>query len=276
MNLILRLRKQLDPLYKVGQGGAGTCSNFSVESDFLRGAIMFFKQRILALALAVAGPLQVQMACAQGAVRPLSSSDIVQAETSRTAKTTWLGKLEGWEKYEPRRFTVTRDEGTVQTLRGAVEDIAKHRIDTESFTHIGYTQDASPEVISATTTRTAGPLMVGMKWSSQITYLAQPASWCESELKMALDGTYEVETEESYSLRIDGNETRLSVFPIAQRGTWRRCYKGKLYQRFLWSPDLQSFLAIEFQTYNPLGKLHEASFSMRVKEIVRGREGGQQ
>ena len=212
--------------------------------------------------------VQVHHAMAQAPITPLSAKDTIRAETSRSPKTTWTGKLEGWEKYERRNFTLAREEGSVQTLIGA----AKHRLDTTSFTHIGYTQDSSPEIVSANTTRQAGALMAGMKWTSQITYVAQPANWCQSELKMVLDGSYEVEPEETYVLRIDDKETTLPVFPVVHRGSWKRCYNGKIYQRFLWSPDLQTVLGLEFQTYNPLGKLHEASFSMRVKEVQRGKE----
>jgi hypothetical protein len=53
---------------------------------------------------------------------------------------------------------------------------------------------------------------------------------------------------------------------------WKRCYQGKVFERFLWSPDLQAMVAIEFQTYSPLGKLHELSFSLRVKEVERSKE----
>ncbi len=222
--------------------------------------------------LCMAITVQAHDAMAQAPIAPLSAKDTLQAETSRTAKTTWTGKLEGWEKYERRNFTLARGEGSVQTLTGAVQDMAKHRLDTTSFTHIGYTQDSSPEIVSANTTRQAGALMAGMKWTSQITYIAQPANWCQSELKMVLDGSYEVEPEETYVLRIDDKETTLPVFPVVHRGSWKRCYNGKIYQRFLWSPDLQTVLGLEFQTYNPLGKLHEASFSMRVKEVQRGKE----
>ncbi|WP_396434540.1 hypothetical protein [Limnohabitans sp.] len=205
-------------------------------------------------------------------IPPLSSTDTVQAETSRTPKTTWLGKVEGWDKYEPRSFTVARGENAVQTLIGPVQANAKNQIDTHSFIHIGYTQATAPEIISTTTTRPHAPLAPAMKWSSQVTYVGQPADWCKSELKMVLDGSYEVEPEESFALRIGGKEMSLPVLPVVQRGTWKRCYSGKTYQRFLWSPDLQTVVAVEFQTYNPLGKLHEASFSMRVKEVQRGEQ----
>ena len=39
-----------------------------------------------------------------------------------------------------------------------------------------------------------------------------------------------------------------------------------------WHLTQTAALAIEFQTYNPLGKLHETSFSMRVKEIERSKD----
>ena len=86
------------------------------------------------------------------------------------------------------------------------------------------------------------------------------------------EGSFEVEPQETYPLRIDGKDIALPVLPVVERRVWKRCYTGKRYQRFLWSPDLQTVVAIKFQTYNPLGKLHEASFSMRVKEIERGKE----
>jgi hypothetical protein len=231
---------------------------------------MFFKRLLLAVIFSITGAVQTHMATAQEALRPLSSTDTVQAEFSRTAKTTWRGKVEGWDKYESLSFTVTRGKDAVQTLILPLQAKAKLQIDTHSFIHIGYTQETAPEIISTTTTRARDPLAPAMKWSSQVTYVGEPVNWCKSELKMVLDGSYEVEAEESFALRIGGKDMSLSVLPVVQRGTWNRCYSGKMYQRFLWSPDLQTVLAIEFQTYNPVGKLHEASFSMRVKEIERG------
>lgn len=221
---------------------------------------------ITALLLALA----VEVTNAQEAPRPLSSTDTVQAEISRTAKTTWLGKFEGWDKYESRTFKVARDGLSALVLKNAIQDMANNRVDTTSFTHIGYVQESVPEIVLTNTTRIAGPLKPGMTWNSHITYVAAPASWCASDLKMAIDTTFETEPEETYTVRIDGTEKALPVIPIVSRGTWKRCYNGKLYQRFLWSPDLEALVGLEFQTYNPLGKLHEASFSMRVKEVQRG------
>jgi hypothetical protein len=207
---------------------------------------------------------------AQEALRPLSSADTVQAESSRTAKTTWQGKVEGWENYEPRTFTVVRGDGALQTLLVSFRgQVTKLRFDAASFSTIPYVQEKAPEVLAETTTRQADALAPGLKWTTRITYVAAPADWCANELKATFDGTFEVESQENYPLRIDGKDMTVSVLPVVERGTWNRCYKGKRYQRFLWSPDLQSVVAIEFQTYNPLGKLHEASYSMRVKEIVR-------
>jgi hypothetical protein len=226
-------------------------------------------------ALFCAAFMHVPWVFAQTAVAPLSPNDLVLAETSRTAKTTWLGKFEGWEKYESRSFKIARDAGTGLVLKSAVQDMANNRLDTHSFTHIGYLQESLPEIVSTNTTRTAGPIEPGTKWTSQITYVAAPANWCTSDLKMAIDSAYEAEPQESYDLRIDGKDVTLPVIPIVSRGTWKRCYNGKLYQRFLWSPDLQTLLGLEFQTYNPLGKLHEASFSMRVKELQRAKTGMQ-
>lgn len=214
---------------------------------------------------------------AQEVLRPLSPTDTVQAEVSRTAKTTWLGKVEGWDKYEPRIFKVQRGEGTVQTLTGGIrEPVSNLRLDIRSFTTLGYTLAQAPEVLATETTRPDGELKPGMKWASKIYYVSTPVDWCPSELKATHDSTFEVEPQESYALRIGDKDTTVTVLPVVERGTWNRCYKGKRYQRFLWSPDLQSVVAIEFQTYNPLGKLHEASYSMRVKEIERSKEGGQQ
>jgi hypothetical protein len=226
--------------------------------------------RSLITVLCVAAMMHANLAAAQSPVAPLSSNDLVLSETSRTAKTTWLGKFESWDKYEPRSFKIAREGESGLVLKGAVQDNANNRLDTTSFTHMGYLQETLPEIVSAHTTRPAGPLLPGMKWTSQITYISAPASWCASDLKMAIDTAYEAEPEESYALRIDGKDVTLPVIPIVSRGTWKRCYNGKLYQRFLWSPELQALLGLEFQTYNPLGKLHEASFSMRVKEVKMG------
>jgi hypothetical protein len=228
---------------------------------------------ITALLLALA----VEAANAQEVLRPLSSTDTVQAESSRTAKTTWLGKVEGWDNYEPRTFTVARGDGALQTLLVSFRgQLTKLRFDAASFSTIPYVQEKAPEVLADTTTRQAGALAPGMKWTSRITYVGAPADWCPNDFKSTFDGTFEVEPQESYPLRIDGKDMTVSVLPVVERGTWNRCYTGKRYQRFLWSPDLQTVVAIEFQTYNPLGKLHEASYSMRVKEIERNKEGGRQ
>lgn len=227
--------------------------------------------------LCMVATVQVHHAMAQTPITPLSAKDTISAETSRSPKTTWLGKLEGWEKFEPRSYSVTRSEGSVQTLIGSVpgQPAAKLRFDATSFMTIPYIQELAPEVLSATTTRAGDALAPGMKWTSQITYVGAPADWCPNERKSMFEGSFEVEPQEIYPLRIDGKDIAVPVVPVVERGVWKRCYTGKRYQRFLWSPDLQTLVAIEFQTYNPLGKLHEASFSMRVKEIERGKEGGQ-
>ncbi|MGI9132836.1 MAG: hypothetical protein ACR2I0_02665, partial [Rhodoferax sp.] len=49
-------------------------------------------------------------------IATLSAADTIRAETSRTPKTSWLGKLEGWEKFEPRSYNVKRGDDSVQTL----------------------------------------------------------------------------------------------------------------------------------------------------------------
>ena len=239
---------------------------------------MHLKCKSWAVALFAVGAIHVHMVMAQEAVKPLTPSDAIRAEFSRTPKTTWLGKLEGWEKFEPRSYNVTRGDGSVQTLIGSVpgQPAAKLRFDATSFMTIPYIQELAPEVLSATTTRQGDALAPGMKWTSQITYVGAPADWCPNERKSMFEGSFEVEPQETYPLRIDGKDIALSVLPVVERGVWKRCYTGKRHQRFLWSPDLQTVVAIEFQTYNPLGKLHEASFSMRVKEIERGKEGVQQ
>ena len=97
-------------------------------------------------------------------------------------------------------------------------------------------------------------------------------NWCTNDLRSTFEGTFEVEPEETFNLRVDGQEVALVVLPVVERGVWKRCYSGKRYQRFLWSPELQTVVGIEFQTYNPMGKLHEASFSLRVKEIARNKD----
>ena len=206
-------------------------------------------------------------------VTPLAPTDTVLAESSQTPKTTWLGKVEGWEKYEPRTYTVKRGEGSLQVLDGGVrERISRLMLDTHSFSTIGYTQAQAPRVVSIKTTRPAGDLQAGMKWASRITYETPPPSWCPSESQASHDSTFEVGPQETHVLRIDGKDTTLSVLPVVEQGAWNRCYTGKRYQRLLWSPELQTVVAIELQTYDPTGKLHPASFDLQVKEVQRGRE----
>lgn len=237
---------------------------------------MHVKQAIqMVVSMALAGC--AHLALAQTALEPLSPKDRVMAETSRTPSMTWLGNVRAWEQYEPRSYSVVPREGAVQTLMGSVpgQAAAKLRFDATSFMTIPYIQELAPEVLLTTTTRPGDALAPGMKWTSQITYVGAPADWCPNERKSTFEGSFEVEPQELYPLRIDGKDIALPVLPVVERGVWKRCYTGKRYQRFLWSPDLQTVVAIEFQTYNPLGKLHEASFAMRLKEIERGKDGEQ-
>jgi hypothetical protein len=192
--------------------------------------------------------------------------DTVIAESSRTASIGWSGKV-SWSDYEPRTYKVGR-MGAVQILRGQFGFI---RFNSDNFSTIPYPDGLPPEILAESSTRNGSSLTSGAKWNGEVIWNGQPATWC-NELKAVWSGSIEVEAAENFTLRIDGNETTVPVLPVVERGTWKRCYSGKRYQRFLWSPDFQTVMAIEFQTYNPLGKLHEASYSMRVKEIQRGKE----
>lgn len=207
-------------------------------------------------------------ALAQGVAAPLSPGDMVVAEVSRTATTTWLGKVTGWDKYQQASYRITRDGDQVQTLHG-MAGLGLLRLDLGAFMVISYPKAPVPEIVSASTDRGGAAIAQGMKWSSRMTYVGQPVDWCSQELRTTFEGAYEVEAQELLRLSVDGKETALPVFPIVERGTWTRCYVGNRYQRFLWSPDLQTVLGLEFQTYNPKGIVHAASFSMRVKEIQR-------
>lgn len=201
--------------------------------------------------------------------------DRVEAEFSRSPRITALGKLEGWEKFEARSYTLARGEGSVQTLMGAAgpgQPLAKLWFDTRSFMTLMYIQEKAPAIFSTNTDRAAQDLKPGNKWASHITYEGVPVNWCTNDLRSTFEGTFEVEPEETFNLRVDGQEVALVVLPVVERGVWKRCYSGKRYQRFLWSPELQTVVGIEFQTYNPMGKLHEASFSLRVKEIARNKD----
>ena len=228
-------------------------------------------------ALLMGGSMWSGGAAAQSASPPkaVGGEDRILAEFSRSPRVTAQGNLEGWEKFEARSYTLARDEGSVQTLMGAAgsgQASAKLWFDTRSFMTLMYVQEKAPAIFSTNTDRSAQDLKPGNKWASHITYEGVPVNWCTNDLRSTFEGTFEVEPEETFNLRVDGQEVALVVLPVVERGVWKRCYSGKRYQRFLWSPELQTVVGIEFQTYNPMGKLHEASFSMRVKEIARKKD----
>ena len=239
---------------------------------------MIFKYKFLAFWLLILNAVPLPMAFAQtDAVKPVSPFDTLVAEGTSKATLNWLGKVTGWENFQPLTYKIVRNSDTVYTMtrERAGGKKVQLRLDTTAFMAVPYGDDPAPVVTESSTTRPLGPLVSGTKWKSTLTAIGEPADWCPTELKGGIDSQYEVGPAEKFKLLIDEKETEISVLPVTERGIWRRCYTGNRYQRFLWSPDLQIAVAVEFQTYNPVGNLHAASFNTRIKGIVRGKESDQ-
>jgi hypothetical protein len=87
------------------------------------------------------------------ALGSLSSTYTVQAVVSRTAKTTWLGKVAGWGNDDPRTFTVARVDGALQTLLVSIRgQVTQLRAEATSFSTIPNLEEKAPEVPAKTIT----------------------------------------------------------------------------------------------------------------------------
>lgn len=98
-------------------------------------------------------------------------------------------------------------------------------------------------------TKFIGSVENGKKWASKYTIVSNPATWCPSTLDTDLKADNTVGEKETYELVIDGTKTTLNVFPIYENGWWQRCVSGRAIRKFLYSPELNTHVSVEWVQY---------------------------
>jgi hypothetical protein len=197
---------------------------------------------------------------AQAQITPIGSQDMLLGEASRTVDAGW--KSNTWRDYKPGEFKYSRQANGIHTSIGGDRSLY---VDTRSF-YFSITPDLEKATLKID--REGKPLVPGLTWKSELVYDGLPASWC-SDTKTKLESNFEVGASEPYTVKIDGKEVSVNVMPIVEKGFWNRCYSGKRVVRTLYSAELDAVVSIEFMTYDPRGKVHDASFRYNLTEVKR-------
>lgn len=202
---------------------------------------------------------------AQG-IAPLTGNVLFVTEHARDVSLGGSDK-NTWSGFTPRELKWSRAAEAVEVLAGVTASVL---IDTKTYLHYPVAAGVSQlsETVSQSTTRAGQSLEAGASWKADRTYTTTPVSYCSNN-NHNIDSKFEVYPQESYTLIIDGKETKLEVTPVVERGWWNRCYSGKRYTRFLVSKDLGAVVSIEHIGYTVQGQAHESSYRLNVKEIKR-------
>lgn len=197
---------------------------------------------------------------------PLGADAVLRAEIARTVRPAFFGDDHTWSGDQPLELRPNRTYPELLMLDGSKGD--RFAVFQKSWLQVMRPTDApaTPTPVHDST-RPAGALSPGQKWTSKMVSELPPVDWC-NDTRGQIEGDFEVGKPQAYRLTVNGQPQTLEVLPVVERGKWTRCASGKRYTRTLYAPSLDAVLSAEFITYRTSGQPHEASFRLQVKEIV--------
>lgn len=197
---------------------------------------------------------------------PLGADAVLRAEVSRSVRPAIFSDDHGWSGARPVELRASRSNAGLLVLDGS--NGSQFLVFQKSwFQALRLVEAGSNPIHVHDSSRPAGALSTGQKWTARIVFEQAPVDWC-NETRIQFEGKFEVGKAESYRLTLNGQPQSMEVLPVVERGTWSRCFSGKRYTRMLYAPALDAVVSIEFITYRTNGQPHEASFRMQVKELV--------
>jgi hypothetical protein len=201
----------------------------------------------------------------QAAASPLGAQPVLAVELARNVRPAFFGNDHTWIDPQPGEMRIDRSQPEQLQLIGTSGATWTLFLKSWVQTLKPAGQGADPVLVHEST-RPAGPLASGQKWTARMVADQAPVNWC-ADTKGMVEGEFEVGPPQPYALKMQGQTTSVDVLPVVEKGRWSRCVSGKRYTRLLYAPALDAVVSVEFISYRPNGQPHESSFRFNVKEV---------
>jgi len=155
-----------------------------------------------------------------------------------------------WGEQAPREVRITKTD-ELTSIAGETGTTLIHK---SLALYTGLSNEAAIEIKNLKTDF-AG-IETGKKWTLEYVITQTPVSWCPSSNDMTFTTTLQVGEKQTLELTILGEKKTIEVLPIYEKGSWKRCYTGKMLRRFFYSKDLDMVMSAETAMYSATtGKL---------------------
>lgn len=167
----------------------------------------------------------------------------------------------GWGERETMGFKISKSsETTIWT--GPTAEISIHDSLVVNYAAAG----SAPTGFNSIKTDFSS-IEPGKKWSSEYTVTQAPASWCPSSNEMVFTTSFKVGDKQPFDITINGEKRTVEVFPVFERGYWKRCYSSKVFRKLMYSKELSAVVSLESVMYSVSTGKPGSVFSMTVLEF---------
>lgn len=166
-----------------------------------------------------------------------------------------------WGEQTPREVRIKKTDD-LTTVAGEIGSTVIHK---SLAVHTELTSEGEPQIQHLKTDFSG--IDTGKKWTLEYVVSQTPVSWCPSSNDMTFTTSLQVGEKQTRELTVNGEKKTVEVFPIYERGTWKRCFTGKMLRRMFYSKELDLLLSAETAMFSATtGKLG-ASYAFQFTEL---------
>jgi len=166
-----------------------------------------------------------------------------------------------WGERAAREVKVAKN-GDASLISGGAIDMSIH----DSFA-VNYAMAGSAPTGFVSVKTDFSGVEPGKKWSSDYTVTQAPASWCASSNDMTFSSSFKAGDKEPFEIIVNGEKKSIEVFPIYERGYWKRCYSSKVLRKLMYSKDLNMVVSVESAMYSSTTGKPGSVFAYQFTEL---------